>query len=235
LIKNLISLSEFYKFSKSFGFYLIIRKFDEFHIYKPSYKFYEVLGTKKFSTMKNLSVVALIVLCMLNSLTAQDTSKRIKIYKTWVSMMNDPIKTTGVLYEIKDSLIVISNSFALKDYYKNRFEKTGIDVKNIELIKVRRKNNIGAGALTGLLVGFATGVMLGFMNGDDPPCSSNSWGCIRFSAEAKAMMGGITFGVIGVGIGALAGSIKISIPINGSLDKYNKNKSKLRKFAIKKY
>ncbi len=184
--------------------------------------------------MKFLNTIALIVLCCINSINAQDTIQKSKIFKTWVSLNSEPFKIKGFLFEIKDSSIFVSNSVVMQDYNKDKFETVELNINKIEIIKTRRKNSIGKGVLIGAISGFAIGSLIGLMSGDDPPCSSGEWFCLRFNSRQKAMMNGIGLSVIGVGIGALMGTIKIKIPIDGNIDKYNQNKDKLRKYSIKK-
>ena len=184
--------------------------------------------------MKFINVIALIVLCCLNSLNAQDTIQKIKIYRTWVSLNSEPFKIKGVLYEIKDSSILVSSSVVIQDYSTDKFEIVKLHINNIETIKTRRNNNIGRGVLIGAITGFAVGSLIGLISGDDPPCPSGSWICFRYSAGEKALMAGVPLAVGGAGIGALIGSIKVKIPINGSINSYNRNKNKLGEYPIKK-
>jgi len=184
--------------------------------------------------MKFINVIALILLCCLNSLNAQDTIQKIKIYRTWVSLNSEPFKIKGVLYEVKYSSILVSSSIVIQDYSTDRFEMVELHINNIETIKTRRNNNIGRGVLIGAITGFAVGGLIGLLSGDDPPCPPGSYFCIRFTAEEKALGAGVSLAVSGAGIGALIGSIKVKIPINGSSNSYNRNKNKLRKYSIKK-
>ena len=179
-------------------------------------------------------VIVLIVLCCLNSLNAQDTIQMIKIYRTWVSLNREPFKIKGVLYEIKDSSILVSSSVVIQDYSTNRFKIVKLNINNIETIKTRRKNSIGKGVLIGAVSGFVVGGLIGLIDGDDPPCPTDSWFCMRFTAEEKALMAGVPLAVGGAVIGALIGSIKVKIPINGSINNYNRNKNKLKKYSINK-
>ncbi|MCK4407749.1 MAG: hypothetical protein KAV44_08750 [Bacteroidales bacterium] len=178
-------------------------------------------------------VIALIVLCCLNSLNAQDTFQKIKIYRTWVSLNSEPFKIKGVLYEVKDSSILVSRSVVIQDYSTDSFEIAKLNINNIETIKTRRKNSIGKGVLIGAVSGLVVGVLIGLIDGDDPPCPSGSWICLRYTAGQKALMAGVPLAVSGAGIGALIGSIKVKIPINGNINNYNRNKNKLRKYTIK--
>jgi len=186
--------------------------------------------------MKFINVIALIILCGLNSLNAQDSIQKIKIYRTWVSLNSEPFKIKGVLYEIKDSSILVSSSVVIHDYSTDRFEMVELHINNIETIKNRRNNNIGKGVLIGAITGFAVGGLIGLISGDDPPCTAGL-ACIFYpslSAEEKALMAGVPLAVGGAGIGALIGSIKVKIPINGSINSYNRNKNKLGEYPIKK-
>lgn len=66
----------------------------------------------------------------------------------------------------------------------------------------------GRGALEGLAIGGLGGAVLGaglgFAAGDDH-CTSNSFCILQFSAEDKAVLAGIVWGSIGLGLGALIG------------------------------
>lgn len=63
---------------------------------------------------------------------------------------------------------------------------------------------IGAGA------GALAGVLLGFADGDDPPCGDSEWCFFNLTAGEKAVLGGIAFGglgaIVGLVIGGVAGS-----------------------------
>lgn len=185
--------------------------------------------------MKILNVVVFILLFCLYSINAQDTIQNNKIYKTWVSLNSMPFKINGVLYEIKDSSILVSNSFMIKDYSADRFKITNLFINEIETIKIRRKNNIGRGILIGAISGIVFGSMLGMLSGDDPPCTGpDAWGCeiFRQSAGGKALAGGVMFAFVGTGTGALIGSFKTKIPIKGSIRNYNSKKNKLREYSV---
>ncbi len=191
------------------------------------------LGIINNSSMKFINVIVLIVLCSLNSLNAQDTIQNIKIqpkciYATWISLNNEPFKINGVLYEIKDSSILVSSTIFFKDYSKGRM--VNLHINNIETIKIRRIDRAGKGVLIGAITGFAVGGSIGIISGDDPPTQH----LLRFSAGQKALMYGCPLAFGGAVIGGLIGSIKIKIPINGSVNNYNRNKNQLIEYSIKK-
>lgn len=150
-----------------------------------------------------------------------------KMYKTWLTLKSEPFKSKGILYQSKESSILIApmvkNRQLISDKYIVDFQ-----ISNIETIKLRRNNKIGKGILVGAITGLVTGGLIGLIDGDDPP---GTW--FAFSAEEKATIGGVYLAVCGAGIGAIIGSIKIKIPINGSSEKYRKNKISLRGYSVK--
>ena len=174
--------------------------------------------------MKTIISIVLIGFCFLNPLNAQDSiqakdnNQKIKIFRIWVSLKSDPYKIKGVLYEIKDSSILVSNSAIKKDYSMGRFEVVEIQISNIKKIKIRRKGSMLNGIWIGALSGFVVGVSIGLVE------DAGGW----------AIYGGAFFAAIGVGVGGLLGLIKIGIPINGSMDNYNINKDKLKKYSVNK-
>lgn len=182
--------------------------------------------------MKFFSVIAITVLCFLNSVDAQNTIQKNKIYRTWITLNSKPFKTTGVLYEIKDSSILVSNSLVIQDYSTDRFGTFKLHINDIETIKIRRKKRVGTGVLLGAITGFCVGGIIGLIDGDDPPC--RSFCVLRFTAGQKALMAGIPLSIVGAVAGAIIGSVKIKIPINGSMDNYHKYKKRLKKYSFKK-
>jgi hypothetical protein len=189
--------------------------------------------------MKKITLTA-VVLCLFYSLSGQEDSsrsqtaekdKKLKIYKTWISFNNEPkvIRgSLGVLYEISDSSIIISNSLVKKDYSTGNFKLSRITYNNIDYVKLRAKNNVGKGALIGTISGLLIGGFLGYVSGDDNPDQM----LFAFTAEEKAVGAGFGLAVCGAAIGALCGLIQIKIPINGNLENFNRSKNKLKKFTI---
>ena len=153
--------------------------------------------------------------------TAQkDTLQKKKIYKAWISVSGEKGKK-GILYQVKDSSLLLSDSKHKKDYYTGSFKTTAFDANSIDKIKLRRMRNINRGAFIGMAVGFAAGAITGAVLG-------HSGG----TAGAALWVGswGLAAGAI---VGASIGSIKISIPVTGSQEKFEKNKQKLMSYAIK--
>ena len=150
-----------------------------------------------------------------------------KRYRTWLTLNSEPFKSKGILYQSKESSILISplvkNRQQISDKSLIEFQ-----ISNIETIKLRKSKKIGKGILIGAVTGLVAGGLVGLIDGDDP---SGTW--FALSAEDKAVIGGVYLAVCGAGIGALIGSIKIKIPINGNSEKYRKNKTDLRRYSVK--
>jgi hypothetical protein len=185
--------------------------------------------------MKKFTLTA-VVLCLFYSLSGQEDSarlritekdKKLKIYKTWISLNNEPKVFKGALYEINDSSIMVSNSFVKKDYSTGNFTLSKINYNDIENVKLRAKNNVGKGALIGTISGLLIGGLIGYLEGDDPP---EDW--FAMTAGDKAVTAGVGMAACGAAIGALCGLIQIKIPINGNLGNYNRNKNRLNQYTI---
>lgn len=180
--------------------------------------------------MKTLFPILFMAIFCYNSLSAQNTSERIIIYRAWGTLNTEPFKTRGVLYELKDSAILVSNSLIIQDYRDLKFELKDLNIHNIETIKIRRHNSIRRGAWIGAATGFVLGGIIGVAL--EEPCDPNADMCFPYYA---AGMLSTTMAAGGAAIGAFIGSFKVTIPINGSLNRYNENKDKLRKYSIIKY
>ncbi|MEI6695774.1 MAG: hypothetical protein WCO13_06880 [Bacteroidota bacterium] len=174
-----------------------------------------------------------IAMCIFYSISAQqDTTlnwevkseKQIMIYRTWITLNNSAKKLTGVMYEIKDSAILVSNSMVRNNYLKGNFKVSEINYNTIDLVKIRSKYSIGKGALSGGIFGFALGGILGLIFSQDI--------FTPIPVGEKIMTGGISLGIGGALLGAVIGSMQITIPINGNIENFNKNKAQLKKYTI---
>ncbi|MEI8005499.1 MAG: fibrobacter succinogenes major paralogous domain-containing protein [Bacteroidota bacterium] len=173
--------------------------------------------------MTKLLLIALVLFCTTPPVMAQkDSVSKKKIYKTWVKLTNGQGTKKGVIYEIRDSSVLISDSREKKDYYKGNFRTSKIDVSSIDKIKIRRVRRTENGALIGTLTGLAAGIIVGGL---------------LTSASGNTTAGGyVLFGIWGAGAGAIIGaglgSMKICIPIHGKQASYNSNMKKLKSYAI---
>lgn len=163
-----------------------------------------------------------IILFLILSVTYVDITaqspflKKEKIYFTWIKSMNGTYSRACFLTEIKDS------SLSTMERKKNKVNSIGID--EIKYLQFRRKGKEVNGFFLGALTGFIVGGFVGFASGDDEP------GWFSFTAEEKALILGVLGTAPGAIIGGIVGSAKVKIPINGSFEKYKKQKKDIEKF-----
>ena len=93
------------------------------------------------------------------------------------------------------------NSDTLFVLYQTK-QQEAVAFSDMNQIWVRKYPHYGLkGSLYGFTIGFVSGAVVGANDGDDPP------GWLAMSAGDKAMIAGVLFGVIGIGIGAVVGGI----------------------------
>ena len=170
--------------------------------------------------MPKLAMIFLALFICLGTSSAQKKHKKIKSYKAWIKQIDTKVKTKGLFYAATDSSIIILDPKS-KDSIK-----TEILITDIQLIKIRRKNKIGAGAIIGGSIGFSFGVAGIVVSGleDSDPGQELVIGAIF----------GLVFGGIGAAIGAGIGSLQRTYLINGDRNKYHsKFKPKLLPLSLK--
>jgi len=166
----------------------------------------------------------------LDIMNAQNTSTRKRVHPYfWFVLYNDTLKGSMRLYEIKDSVLVISKSSKLADYYTGNYEVKPLKISPIKTIKIWNSNNI----YLGMLLGGITGIIVGAIIGSNEVDSPDSWFGPGQSAENKAAGDMIGGALIGAGAGTLLGLIKVTIPINGSQTNYDMHKKSLEKMSVK--
>lgn len=123
-------------------------------------------------------------------------------YRAWVVTLDgEYTTTTRFLTHVRDSLIILAN--------EEQSESTQFYYYNIDHLSLRRKGKPGRGILIGALGGFVTGFVLGYAEADS---------CSGFPCFSPTGIGALTGGlgaIPGGLIGAVVGSGRINIPING--------------------
>lgn len=147
---------------------------------------------------------------------------KIKIYKAWIIPNNPTFEVRGILYEIKDSSITLSNSSVIEDYYVKKIETFNFQISDIRTIKIRRTNNVVKGLWIGAVSGFTVGTIWGAIYGAD---EGNS-------AAGNTIIAATQLATFGAGIGTLIGLIKVRIPINGDMNTFNLHKKRLKKYSL---
>ncbi len=150
-------------------------------------------------------------------LKAQNTANKIKVHKVWVTLV-DGSNVKGNLYAAdKEGIKIIKNK---ETDISNLIM---IRAENISVVKIRRKGKIGNGALIGGLSGAGLSVLLGLTTNDDG----------FFTKEEVMAISSVLFVPLGTGIGALAGSKRMILAINGDKELYNSNLEIIRSYSIR--
>lgn len=160
------------------------------------------------------------------SYSQKDTLKKSRIYTTWINLESQK-ERADVLYQIKDSSIIVANYFLNKrDLLSGRCQTIKIEYKNIGIIKIRSKNSVPIGALSGLIVGSLAGAIIGHTSFHYDPTKINI-----FTAKDNEIVGAVFGSLLGLATGAIVGTYRIEIPINRSIGNFNKNKERLKKYS----
>ena len=169
---------------------------------------------------KTLTILMVLLLVAPN-ICAQNKTKKIKVYKVWVTKM-DGSKVRGFFYAADAQGVTISNSKT-----PDESNLLLVEAENIRLIKMRRKGAVGKGAGIGFLSGAAFGGIIGYAGGDDEP------GLLSATKETKAGVGAIVFGLVGTGVGAIVGTGKKKIHIDGNIETYRIQLNSLTNYVLK--
>jgi len=104
------------------------------------------------TSRKKLFLLAGAFICIPFLLTAQeDTLQKSKIYRTWNSF-GDMYNINGILYQIKDSSILVAETHSKKDLLSGNYQIKRVNYnnfRNVQNIKVRSLNRLIGGALGG--------------------------------------------------------------------------------------
>lgn len=179
--------------------------------------------------MKTFLLAGLILFSVSFLSTAQKDSIQ-GIYKTWVTLNDNSQKIRGMLYETKDSSIVLTNSLSRSSLLRGGFGLTIIDYRNIAIIKNRKNNRVLYSFLGGITLGFAVGAFIGYSQGDDT-CPADKWCIFQMTARDKLFAGGALGAILGAGTGTAIGLVKVKIPIFGNFEKYNNSKTMLKNYS----
>ena len=173
--------------------------------------------------MKLFSVAVLFIIFSFSNTQAQDFGKKSNKYRVWITLADEPFEVDGILYELKDSSLLVSNYKTYSDFIIDNNPTLELKISNIELIETRKRNRVGKGIIIGAVSGFAVGGLIGLARGDDA----------ENSAGQKAVIGGVSLAIPGALVGMLVGAVKVVIPIEGSLIKYKDQRQKLQKYSTR--
>lgn len=149
-----------------------------------------------------------------------------QLYRTWLLLNNQPATGSGYLFDLKDSSMTFSPSG-----FNPQF--TEYSVEHIEAVEVRGEGEVLMGVVVGVLIGGVAGAVLGAAS--VPECEDGDKWC-EYESGAKSLVTiplfTIGFATAGGVVGGFTGSMKYSIPINGSYEKYHDQKEKLRQYVV---
>jgi hypothetical protein len=197
-----------------------------------------MLVTFKYSVMRTSIIIAcLIIYGFHNSVEAQSPLPLSrKPTKSEITLYSGPDNMIGALFLLKDSSILVSKSLVTKDYDNGNYEVAELYIDDINLIRSKRRLGPLNGAILGLLVGAGVGALTARIVEGPPPEPSSNYSSWDFGLDFSGMSYYFfipTGAVAGAITGGIIGCIKIKIPINGSMENYNRNKKKLGRYTVK--
>jgi hypothetical protein len=158
-------------------------------------------------------------------LTQDSLSK--KVYHVWLKSTQNKISTTGYLWGLTDSTIILKKNLGQPDSNLKEFS-----VEDVKSVSYRDRRNIVRGIGKGALFGFATGFIYGLLQGSNTPCE-NTFVCIRFTP----LQSGLIYSLITTPIGAISGGIlcsyKTNISIGQSRSEYARQRIALEKIRLR--
>ena len=111
----------------------------------------------------------------------------------------------GELITVKENSLLLLDSESGAD--------VSVDIREIRLIEIVKKSKSLAWGGIGLVSGAVIGALTGYLQGDDPPIRVRFGSTIimtgppMFTADEKALYGGIGWGILGGAIGGIGGTI----------------------------
>jgi hypothetical protein len=186
--------------------------------------------------MKKLSFLNTCLFTLFISHAQFDSTISAKKQKSFIASIQtlDNKMIKGRLYAINDSQVVLVKSFN---------EQYQIPVENIRSFSLKRKNSVLKGALIGFGGGALTGIIIGFASGNDPVTpypdpSTDIFGIGTFAAGVnnlfamtagqKAAAAGLGLGVSGAIIGTIVGVLaKKKFIIAGKRERFHDLQSQI--------
>ncbi len=176
--------------------------------------------------MKTVILITVFTLSVLHLSMAQTGSiTPKKLYKTWITTYKVPLEMKGVIFETRDSSILVSNSLRIMDYYNGNFKVKKLDAGDLKSIKIRTNDNNGKGAKTGYYSGLIIGGIIGCIYFWSSPDGNDS---IIVDSSLGAFLGLIIGGIIDA---LIPTNIKISI--NGNQEQFARNRNIMRLYSVK--
>jgi len=175
-----------------------------------------------------ISIAILILLVPRVTQAQYPQVKTAKLFRTWISLEGGG-KKSGILYEVRDSSIILSDSRKKTDYTESgNYHLTKLNVRDITVIRMRKNNAVRRGIMIGGLSGAFVGGLIGLTSTNTVKNKTASAG-LTISA---VIFSSIFVGTCGAIIGAAFSPIRSHVNIHGSLHKFDKNRDNLARRSI---
>jgi hypothetical protein len=173
------------------------------------------------NNLHRLTIILLLALLCKDVSAQKISNKNPKLFESRILFRDHSGDLKGLLYEIKDSSVILSGTKSRLDLQAGNFRQTKIPANNIDVLKIRREGSIKRGAWIGgsiLGIGF---LIIGISEKEN------------FGELASLIIPEMTIigAFAGAGVGALAGSFRDIISIKGSLENFNSNRSRLQQYS----
>jgi hypothetical protein len=175
--------------------------------------------------MKKIKIISMIMLLTISVFAQNEQFRPRKIFRTWIKTYDSSHKKKGALFSVGDSTLMVSTRLEKEDYQRGIYDVATLHVKNIDRIRIRKKNNVGKWIGIGAATGLAGGILFSFW------WKARNHGDLLRDATAVAIPIMTTAG--GICIGAIIGSVKISIPIHGKQNIFDQNREKMVRRSLK--
>ena len=153
-----------------------------------------------------------------------------KLYDTWIYPNKEFKGQHLVLFDLKDSAVILSDSRSKYDYNKGDYSLSKVDIKNISVMKVRRKG-AGAAIAIGGITGAALGgiILVSCINAQPKPEGLEQ--LFRPTVPVTGIIAFIVSTAVGFGTGILLSS-PVKFNLHRSQANYENNKQTLNEYAI---
>jgi hypothetical protein len=146
------------------------------------------------------------------------SAKKKKIYRIMITCL-DGTKTKGIFHNMSDSTLTIFNSRNGDTTFQQ------IQVSRIKRFFTREKGIVGKGAGIGIVVGS----LIGLATYKPVDCGPDDMFCLDFGPGPPMGTGAVIGGLVGMGI---ATGIVKKWEINGDAERFNKIRSRLKKYCM---
>ena len=187
-------------------------------------------ASKNLAIMKTTILILFLIIVIVRPLPAQTDTVILKPYRVWVKPMERGNNLEGILYETRDSSILVSATPAIisdNSVARACAETWSKDIKQIDL---RRVGAHGTAVLVGTAAGAVIGLIVGLLTAN--PGADKELD--QHFSTGKMIAFPLLFAGVGAGFGGTVGSVKIKIPIKGSQAELERNRYRLETYSLKK-